>query len=132
MKMKKWLLFASALCLVVVLAACGAKSDNQESNNAGNGEAVAADSGAASAEVVITASNWEFDQKEYKIKAGEATNLTLKSTDGVHGVKIDKVENIATGQTKTVTVAEPGTYEMICSVPCGNGHREMKATLVVE
>ncbi|MDQ0110984.1 cupredoxin domain-containing protein [Paenibacillus harenae] len=130
--MKKWLLFASALCLVAVLAACGAKSDNQESNNAGNGEAVAADSGATGEEVVITASNWEFDQKEYKIKAGEATNITLKSTDGVHGVKIDKVDNIANGQTKTVTVAEPGTYEMICSVPCGNGHRQMKATLVVE
>ncbi|MDQ0061143.1 cupredoxin domain-containing protein [Paenibacillus harenae] len=130
--MKKWLLFASALCLVAVLAACGAKSDNQESNNAGNGEAVAADSGATGEAVVITASNWEFDQKEYKIKAGEATNITLKSTDGVHGVKIDKVDNIANGQTKTVTVAEPGTYEMICSVPCGNGHRQMKATLVVE
>lgn len=129
--MKKWLIFAGAMCLAVILAACGANSNNQESTETGG--AVANDSGSAAAELVISAHNWEFDQAEYKIKAGEATNISLKSTDGVHGIQIKNVgASIGTGKTKTVTVDEPGTYEIICNVPCGNGHGKMKAMLVVE
>lgn len=130
--MKKWLLFAGVMCAVFVIAACGA---NNSTNNAANKEVntIAADSGAASSELVITASNWEFDQKEYKIKAGETVNLTLKSIDGVHGIQILKTDydKIEIGKTVPVSFAEAGTYEMICSVPCGQGHRQMKATLVV-
>lgn len=131
--MKKWLLFASIMCAVFVIAACGA---NKSTENAANQEVNTgvADSGAASSELVITASNWKFDQKEYKIKAGETVNLTLKSIDGVHGIQIlntdyDKIEN---GKTVPVSFTEAGTYELICNVPCGSGHREMKTTLVVE
>ncbi|CAM4175198.1 cytochrome c oxidase subunit 2 [Paenibacillus endophyticus] len=127
--MKKWLLFASALCLVFVLAACGAntaKEDNKEANT------TAADSGSAS-DLVVTASNWKFDQKEYKIKAGETVNLKLDSVSGLHGLQIQKTDyQIANGKTVAVNISEPGSYEMICTVPCGTGHREMKATLVVE
>ncbi|WP_054028482.1 hypothetical protein [Bacillus sp. FJAT-28004] len=128
--MKKWLLFASAMCLVVVIAACGtntAKPENKETNT------TVADSGASSSDLVMTASNWKFDKKEYKIKAGETVNLKLDSVDGIHGVQIKKTDyKLANGDTIAVNISEPGSYEMICSVPCGAGHREMKAVLVVE
>lgn len=128
--MKKWLLFASALCLVFVIAACGAnttKEDNKEAST------TTADSGAASSDLVITASNWKFDQKEYKIKAGETINLKLDSVDGMHGLQIKNTDyEVANGKTVPVSISEPGSYEMVCMVPCGAGHREMKATLVVE
>lgn len=128
--MKKWLLFASALCLVFVLAACGANSTKEENKEV---QTTVADSGAASSELVITASNWKFDQEEYKIKAGETVNLKLDSIEGMHGVQIKNTDYaIDGGKTVSVNISEPGSYEMICSRPCGAGHIEMKATLVVE
>ncbi|RJE91191.1 cytochrome C oxidase subunit II [Paenibacillus sp. 1011MAR3C5] len=131
--MKKWLVFASMLALALVIAACGANSDNSKettgsvSNDSGN-EASASDS-----EVVITAKDWEFDQKEYRIKAGETVDLTLKSAGGVHGVSILKTDyNIGNKKTVAVKFDAPGTYDMICNVPCGGGHGQMKAKLIVE
>ncbi|MBD2867568.1 cupredoxin domain-containing protein [Paenibacillus arenilitoris] len=133
--MKKWLLFASAMCLVIVLAACGANSANNPANDAeANAETGAAvDEGAASSELVITASNWEFDQKEYKIKAGETVNVKIDSIDGLHSAKIQKTDyEVKNGKAVAVNIAEPGSYEIICNIPCGQGHRTMKSTLVVE
>lgn len=131
--MKKWLVFASMLALALVIAACGANSDNSKgttgaANNGAGNEAQASDS-----EVVITAKNWEFDQKEYRVKAGETVDLTVKSAGGVHGVRILKTDyNIGNNKTVAVNFDKPGTYEMICSVPCGGGHATMKAKLIVE
>lgn len=130
--MKKWLLFASAMCLVFIIAACGANSatNNGEAEEAAAG---AADSGAATSELVITASNWEFDQPEYKIKAGETVNLKLDSIDGMHGVTIeDTTYKLTSGKDLAVNITVPGKYEMVCNVPCGQGHRQMKSTLIVE
>lgn len=130
--MKKWLLFASALCLVIVLAACGANSGN--GGNAADNEAVETSAGgSAGSELVITASNWKFDQPEYKIKAGETVNVKLDSIDGMHGVQIKNTDYaIANGKTVAVSISNPGEYEMICNVPCGGGHRTMAAKLIVE
>ncbi len=129
-QMKKWLLFASAMCLVFVIAACGASNTKEENKEANT---TVADSGAASSDLVITASNWKFDQKEYKIKAGETVNLKLDSIDGMHSALIKKTDyEIKTGKSVAVNISEPGTYEMVCNIPCGAGHREMKTTLVVE
>lgn len=127
--MKKYLLLASALCLVLVLAACGA---NNNTNKGGNNEA--ADLGPATSELVITASNWEFDQKEYKIKAGETVNVSLKSIDGVHSVKIlkSKFNDIKNNETAAVRFDEPGEYNIVCTVPCGKGHTTMKSKLIIE
>ncbi|OMF36021.1 hypothetical protein BK133_09835 [Paenibacillus sp. FSL H8-0548] len=126
--MKKWLLFASVLCLVFIIAACGTNSTKEE-----NTEASTAASGSGAADLVITASNWKFDQKEYKIKAGETVNLKLDSVDGMHGVQIKKTDYVIDGgKTVAVNISKPGTYEMICSRPCGTGHAQMKTTLVVE
>jgi cytochrome c oxidase subunit 2 len=68
--MKKWLLFASAMCLVIVLAACGTNKGNEGANTAptDNVEASAGEGEIASGELVITASNYKFDKKEYQRK----------------------------------------------------------------
>ncbi|NIK76131.1 cytochrome c oxidase subunit 2 [Paenibacillus castaneae] len=130
--MKKWLLFASAMCLVIVLAACGSNNTKNKVENTDTAP-VTADGGAASSDIVITASNWKFDKKEYKIKAGETANLKLESVEGMHGIKISNTDyTIKSGGTTEVNIAEPGTYEMICSVPCGAGHVKMKTNLIVE
>ncbi len=42
-------------------------------------------------------------------------------------IKLDK-EN----PSKQVTFDKPGTYEIICVLPCGEGHAKMKSKLVVQ
>jgi cytochrome c oxidase subunit 2 len=135
--MKKWLAFAFVLVMVAIVAACGSNAGEKSGGNIGSelkGGDLSADSSAATSEVVITASNWKFDQEEYKIKSGDTVNLTLKSAGGSHGVLILKsgYDQIGNDETLAVKFDEPGTYDIICSVPCGNGHRTMKSKLVIE
>lgn len=118
--MKKWLIFASVLCLVFIVAACGANSNSNESEAASS----------TVADVVIKASSWDFDQPEYRVKKGQTIKLEL--IDGVHGVEIEKT-NLKLVQNKTKTVdLEAGEYEITCNIPCGQGHSKMRAKLIVE
>ncbi|MCR2802460.1 cytochrome C oxidase subunit II [Paenibacillus soyae] len=127
--MKKWFAFASVLVLTIVIAACGANNGNSVETSG----AAAEELGTPTSEIVITAKNYEFDQKEYKIKAGETVGLKLASVDGVHGVSILKTDyDIKKDETVPVKFDKPGTYNIICNVPCGGGHALMKAKLVVE
>lgn len=134
--MKKWITFMSIFALALVITACGANSGKGSSNgeSAGSNKEETIEAGAsATSEIVITAKNWEFDQTEYKIKAGETVDLTLKSVGSIHAVRIAKTNyNIADKKTVSVKFDKPGTYDMICSVPCGTGHSLMKAKLIVE
>lgn len=132
--MKKWLAFLAAFALVAVIAACGSSAGNGNKAADLPGGDLSADSGAATSEVVITASDWKFDQKEYTIKAGETVNVTLKTAGGVHGVRIVKsgYNEIRHDETLAVKFDEPGTYDIVCSIPCGTGHRTMVSKLVIQ
>jgi cytochrome c oxidase subunit 2 len=61
----------------------------------------------------------------------------VKSGDGLHGVEIKKFKiskEIPRGGVPVViefTASEPGTYPILCSVFCGDGHGDMKGTLTV-
>lgn len=127
--MKKWIAFGAVMVLALVIAACGANNGGNES-----GGAAAVNAGVEpTSEIVMKASNYEFDQQEYQIKAGEPTAITLKSVgSSVHGAQILK-SDYKIGNNKTVTVQfdEPGTYDIICNVACGTGHAKMRAKLVV-
>jgi cytochrome c oxidase subunit 2 len=126
--MKKWIAFASVMVLTLIIAACGA-------NNGGSGNSGAATVMAGvepTSEIVIKASNYEFDQQEYQVKAGEPTALKLQSVGGVHGASILKTKvKIDNNEAVTVQFDKPGTYDIICYVPCGNGHGKMRAKLIV-
>ncbi|MBW5445040.1 cytochrome c oxidase subunit II [Cohnella sp. CFH 77786] len=81
----------------------------------------------------ITASNFEFDQKEYHVKAGTKYRIKFSNSLGKHGAAIkdlgiDLNEN---NPTQEVTFDKPGTYELHCSIMCGQGHAGMKATIIV-
>ncbi|TNJ65536.1 cytochrome C oxidase subunit II [Paenibacillus hemerocallicola] len=122
--MKKTLVYLLALIVVLVLAACAKK---EESSGAG-----APAAGPATGELKITATNWKFDKTEYKVKKGETLTVKLDSTEGAHGIKIDKIGDIGTNKTKDITFDKAGTYDITCSIPCGSGHATMKAKLIVE
>ncbi|MFB9330319.1 cupredoxin domain-containing protein [Paenibacillus aurantiacus] len=124
---KTWLMLLTLAALVLVLAACGSGNKSEETGSAVEEPTTAAN------EIVIKASNWEFDQAEYKIKKGEATKISVEAKSGIHGIEIqDLGVKIQTGDSEVVTIKEPGTYTFFCNIQCGAGHSKMKSTIVVE
>ncbi|MGN8644496.1 cytochrome C oxidase subunit II [Gracilibacillus sp. HCP3S3_G5_1] len=122
--MKK-LLLGWMILLTIVLAACGGSNDENNSNETeetatGNGETVD-----------IKALNWEFDQEEYTVPAGEVT-VNLTNEEGFHGIEIEGTDIVLADEGSATTTLEAGEYTIRCSIPCGVGHNEMIATLIVE
>ena len=125
--MKKGILATILLSLILVLAACGG------GNNGNNADNNASDNSSASNNLNITASNFEFDQDEYTVKSGEAVTIKLSNEEGMHGLAIDEFDVDIQGEGEaTFTPDKPGEYIIHCSVACGQGHDDMKSTLIVE
>lgn len=126
--MYKWImsvLFFGACAFGLIFLLVSTKPEKSE-------EDAAAESGKP--QLKITASNFQFDQAEYRVKKGETVQVVLKNKEGVHGVDIAQLGITLTGKdlSKEVTFDKPGTYEIVCAVPCGVGHTNMKAKLIVE
>lgn len=123
--MKKLLTIVLAGALMATLTACGG-GDNAPANSGG---AAAGDA----KEVKLIASNFEFDQAEYTVAAGDTVNFVLDNKEGVHGIEIKgldvKLDNAKKNQT--ITIDKAGEYEIICNIPCGPGHIDMKSKLIV-
>jgi plastocyanin len=87
-------------------------------------------------EITVEADDFAFDPAALELTAGEPTNIVLVSVGGGHNLGIadgDFLLPIVDEGEQTrgaLTIAEPGTYEMVCTVP---GHREqgMVGTVVV-
>ncbi|WP_051236753.1 cupredoxin domain-containing protein [Paenibacillus pinihumi] len=125
---KKFLFFTTVIAMLLILAACGSKTQEPANTSAGAG---AGDTAGQS--VVISAKNYAFDQKEYRIKKGEPVTISLKNNSGTHGIEISNLNlQVTQNKPQTVTINDAGTYEIHCNIPCGSGHGNMKATLVVE
>lgn len=135
--MKKLLVCAMGLALVFSMSACGDKNDNT-AVDANETAAPTADETAAPAgemkEVTFNATNFEFDQKEYKLAVGDKVKFTLENKKGNHGVLISELGVNLNAETlsQEVTLDKAGTYTIKCSVMCGSGHGTMKSTLIVE
>ena len=128
--MKKWLLLCVAAAMFSILVACGNTADKKSEDDA---PIVVDESEIATGSLEIVASNWEFDKEVYAIRANEAVEISVSSIEGVHGIGIVGTDygNIIDGKPQSVTITEPGTYTIRCSIPCGGGHRNMVAKLVV-
>jgi cytochrome c oxidase subunit II len=118
--MKKLFLFIMSIGLVAALAACGGGDDATEGNGGGGDNAVA-----------IEASNWKFDKSEYTVPAGDVT-IDFKSAEGYHGIQVNGTDVKIDGEGSETVNLEAGEYTIICSVPCGDGHADMQAKLIVE
>lgn len=134
--MKKIVTLAMAFSLVFALSACGQKEAATAPTNAGSTQSTgtpAATSGSAQ-EVKLVATNFQFDQKEYHVKKGSEVKVTLENKEGLHGINIGefKVQLDNSKKTATFTPDKAGSYDIICSVPCGQGHMNMKAKLIVD
>jgi cytochrome c oxidase subunit 2 len=101
--------------------------ENQSSNEANDTQVIE-----------VEAYQFGWDPNPIRVEAGRPVRLELSSRDVSHGIGIPELgvsEQIpASGETVTAefTPEEPGEYNFICNVYCGQGHSAMTGTLIVE
>jgi cytochrome c oxidase subunit 2 len=124
--MSKWIMFS------FVIAACllGVGVLFQEISGR---QAEMATHAQAGPQLKFIASNFQFDQAEYTVKAGEKVTVSLLNKEGLHALEIVGLNVKLDGTTKSaeVTFDKPGRYEVHCVLPCGTGHANMKSVLIV-
>jgi len=116
--------------LLLLLVACTAQVEettNVESTLSENTEVV---------EIAVTARQFEFIPSVIEVNEGDTVILKITSIDVDHGIMIPKFgvnERVPVGGEITVqfVASEKGTYDFFCQVYCGEGHKGMQGTLVV-
>jgi cytochrome c oxidase subunit 2 len=92
----------------------------------------------ASRVITVDTSSWAFSPNAITVKKGESVTLQFSGKSGTHGVSIPKlnVQSDAFSAGNTVSLELPtdtaGTFEFKCKVPCGEGHKDMKGTILIE
>lgn len=126
--LKKLLVLFMGIVLIFAIAACGNKDTKSTQSSS------PAATAAAGQQVLLKASNFKFDQSEYRVKKGEPVTITLDNTQGVHGASIKEFKINLDNSNKTVTFTpdKAGSFPINCSIMCGSGHANMKTTLIVE
>lgn len=81
----------------------------------------------------IKATNFNFDEKEYHVTAGTSYVVKFSNSLGNHGVEFVGLDIQLDKNTPEleVTFDKPGTYELHCSIMCGQGHGDMVSKLIV-
>jgi cytochrome c oxidase subunit 2 len=88
-------------------------------------------------EIEIVARRYAFEPETIEVAVGERVRLVMRSADGPHGVEIRKFKvnkEIPRGPkpvTVEFTATEAGRFPILCSEYCGDGHDDMRGTLVV-
>ena len=105
--------------------------------------APAADTASAAAQAsdvktfTVVAKRFTFEPAAIQVTVGDKVRLVVTSADGVHGVGIRKfkvntlVPRGGTPVTIDFTASEAGTFPIVCSEACGDGHADMRGSLVV-
>ncbi|KWX80657.1 cytochrome C oxidase subunit II [Paenibacillus riograndensis] len=117
---------------LLILAACGGTGNNTGTANNKDG---AAEAGlTADEELIISATNYSFDQKEYHLKKGVPVNIVFKNESGNHGILVPELNLRLDGKdsSQVIVPEEAGTFEMTCAIMCGSGHSGMSAKVIVE
>ena len=87
--------------------------------------------------VEITARRFAFEPSAIEATVGEKLQLVVRSADGVHGLEIKKLkikkEIPRGGEPVTIdfTASTEGSFPILCSEYCGNGHDDMSGMLIV-
>lgn len=92
---------------------------------------------AASRTIEVVARRFTFEPATIEVAVGERIRLLVRSADGVHGIGIRKfkVNTLIPRGGAPVAIdfvaTDAGTFPMLCSEACGDGHAEMRGSLVV-
>jgi len=86
--------------------------------------------------IEVVAKRFTFEPARIEVAEGERVSIVLKSGDGVHGIEIKKFKiskKVPRGGEVTIefVASAAGEFPILCSEYCGEGHEDMKGTLVV-
>jgi cytochrome c oxidase subunit 2 len=87
--------------------------------------------------IEVTARKFAFEPSRIEVDEGDRVRLVVRSSDGVHGIGIKKfkVSKLVPRGGEAVTIdfvaSSAGTFPILCSEFCGDGHEDMTGTLVV-
>jgi len=124
--MKKLGMSAAVVAMLVMIAMVFAACGKDDGGTASGTPAVVK-------EVTLQAKNFEFDQKEIRLKKGDKVKITLETTQGSHSVKIEGYDKtIQAGKSVTFTADKAGEFTFACDLFCGQGHGDMTGKLIVE
>lgn len=87
--------------------------------------------------IAIAARKFEYSQPEIVLKKGVPVVLELASLDRVHGFNAPElglraVLTPGAVQRLRFTPQKTGAFTFFCDVFCGDGHEEMRGTLIVK
>ena len=89
----------------------------------------------------VVARRFDFEPAVIEVTEGDRVRLVVRSADGPHGVEIKAfrvkkaVPRAKPGDPPIIiefVAASAGEFPILCSEYCGNGHEDMKGTLVVK
>ena len=86
--------------------------------------------------IAVAADTWSFTPSTITAKKGEKVTLRITAVNGTHGFMVPDLginAAIAAGQTVSVTLPTDttGTFGGYCSIPCGQGHKDMRVTVII-
>ena len=89
----------------------------------------------------VVAKRFAFEPATIEVIEGDRVRLVVRSADGPHGVEIKQfkvkkaVPRAKPGDSPVIiefVASEAGSFSILCSEYCGEGHEDMKGTLVVQ
>lgn len=130
--MKKYLA-AFFLVFLVLIASCTSSKTNINSNN----KPPPVPTGETKIFNIDSKSSHEFSSNIINVNEGDTVILKIKNTDiiahgfGLAGYNINK--ELPPGETVEVQFVadQKGTFDFICTVPCGPGHSTMNGKVIV-
>lgn len=87
--------------------------------------------------IEVIARRFEFEPSTIEVTEDDHVRLIVRSGDGVHGIGIKKfkVSKVVPRGGEQVTIdfiaSASGSFPILCSEHCGEGHEEMTGTLIV-
>lgn len=89
-------------------------------------------------EIAVVAKRFAFEPAAIEVIEGERIRLRVSSADGIHGIQVRKlrINKLIPRGGQPITIdfvaPAPGTYEILCSEECGDGHDTMTGTLTIK
>jgi cytochrome c oxidase subunit 2 len=89
----------------------------------------------------VVAKRFAFEPATIEVTEGDRVRLVVRSADGPHGVEIKQfkvkkaVPRAKPGDSPVIiefVASTPGSFPILCSEYCGEGHEDMTGTLVVQ
>ena len=79
----------------------------------------------------VDASRWEYSPETITVKKGEYVTIVINSKDTSHGISIPDF-GVSGVESVEFIADKVGNFEFKCPTFCGEGHKDMKGTIIVE